>query len=81
MTLVEAHEEGAPLPCCVRNGAKECTMTDHAVVWRLRRQVMLEAARLGNVSEACRRAGDRSNSSRQQPTTAELGLDRPGMSE
>jgi transposase InsO family protein len=36
---------------------KECTMTNHAIVWRFRRQVMLEAARLGNVSEACRRAG------------------------
>ena len=32
-------------------------MTNHAIVWRFRRQVMLEAARLGNVSEACRRAG------------------------
>ncbi len=32
-------------------------MTDHAIVWRFPRQVLLEAARLGNVSEACRRAG------------------------
>lgn len=57
MTLVNQHESGAPLPCCVRNEAMECTMTNHAIVWRFRRQVMLEAARLGNVSEACRWAG------------------------
>ena len=57
MTLVNFYEDGAPLPCCVRNEVKECTMTNHAIVWRFRRQVMLEAARLGNVSEACRRAG------------------------
>jgi len=55
--LVSPHENGAPFPCCVRNEVKECTVTNHAIVWRFRRQVMLEAARQGNVSEACRRAG------------------------